>query len=85
MNDVVRRSHMNVESYFTANKRGSYDIIGNVRAIGGYLSGHAIVGLPPFFELYRHKDGYYRGPAIKTMFQYLYTYFIDGCTIVVTA
>lgn len=62
-----------------------YDIIGNVRAIGGYLSGHAIVGLPPFFELYRHKDGYYRGPAIKTMFQYLYTYFIDGCTVVVAA
>lgn len=62
-----------------------YDIIGNVRAIGGYLSGHAIVGLPPFFELYLHKDGYYRGSAIKTMFQYLYTYFIDGCTVVVAA
>eukprot|EP00105_Crassostrea_gigas_P033954 XP_019918102.1 PREDICTED: uncharacterized protein LOC105348796 [Crassostrea gigas] len=67
------------------NFRKCYDIIGNVRAIGGYLSGHAIVGLPPFFELYRHKDGYYRGPAIKTMFQYLYTYFIDGCTVVVAA
>lgn len=67
------------------NFRKCYNIIDNVRAIGGYLSGHAIIGLQPFFELYRHKEGYYRGLAIKTMFQYLYTYFIDGCTVVVTA
>lgn len=61
------------------------NIIGNVRAIGGYLSGHAVVGSPPFFELYRHKGGYYKGLAIKTMFHYLYSYFIDGCTVVVAA
>lgn len=62
-----------------------YNIIENVRAIGGYLSGYNIIGLPPFFELFRHKDGYYGGLAIKTMFQYLYSYFVDGCTVVVTA
>lgn len=67
------------------NFRKCYNIIDSVRAIGGYLSGHAIVGLHPFFELYRHKEGYYRGLAIKTMFQYLFTHFIDGCTVVVTA
>lgn len=67
------------------NFRKCYNIIDNVRAIGGYLSGQAIIGLHPFFELYQHKEGYYRGFAIKTMFQYLYTYFIDGCSVVVTA
>lgn len=67
------------------NFRKCYVIMNNVRAIGGYLSGQAIIGLHPFFESYRHKDGYYNGYAIKTMFQYLYTHFIDGCTVVVTA
>lgn len=67
------------------NFRKCYVIMNNVRAIGGYLSGQAIIGLHPFFESYRHKDGYYKGYAIKTMFQYLYTHFIDGCTVVVTA
>lgn len=59
-------------------------IIDNVRAIGGYLSGQTILGLNSFFELYRQKEGHYRGLAIKAMFQYLYTHFIDGCTVVVT-
>ena len=68
-----------------ANFRKCYDIMQNVRAIGRYLSGYAIVGLPPLFELYRHKDGHYRGSAIKTMFQYLYANFIDGCAVVVSA
>lgn len=67
------------------NFRKCYVIMNNVRAIGGYLSGQAIIGLHPFFESYRHKDGYYNGYAIKTMFQYLYTHFVDGCTVVVTA
>lgn len=62
-----------------------YNIIDNVRVIYDYLSGHPIIGLPPFFELYRHKDGYYHGLAIKTLFQYLYRHFIDGCTALVAA
>lgn len=34
------------------NFRKCYNIIDNVRAIGGYLSGYAIIGLHPFFKNY---------------------------------
>lgn len=62
-----------------------YNIIDDVRALFNPLSGHSIIGLRPYFELYRHKDGYYNGLAIKTLFQYLYRHFIDGCTGLVAA
>lgn len=67
------------------NFRKCYNIIDDVRAIFNSLSGHSIIGIRPFFELYRHKDGYFNGLAIKTLFQYLFRYFIDGCTGLVAA
>lgn len=67
------------------NFKKCYNIIEDVRAINDSLSGHPIIGLLPFFELYRHKDGYYNGLVIKTLFQYLYRHFIDGCTGLVAA
>lgn len=62
-----------------------YNIIDDVRALFNILSGYSIIGLRPFFEYYRHKDGYYNGLAIKKLFQYLYRHFIDGCTGLMTA
>lgn len=62
-----------------------HEIISNVRAIGRFLSGQASIGPYPFFEIYHEKDGYYNGQAIETMFRYLYTNFIDGCTLAVAA
>lgn len=62
-----------------------YKIIGDVRAIGRYLSGKATFGPYPFFEIYEyHKiDEYSKGQALETIFQYLYSNFIDGCNLVV--
>ncbi|XP_063413891.1 uncharacterized protein LOC134696164 [Mytilus trossulus] len=67
------------------NLQKCYDIMVNVRAIGNYLSGGAIAGSPPLFDMYRQKEGTYHGETIKNMFTYLYTYFINGCAVVVTA
>lgn len=83
--DLENILHSPTSSAAQENFQKCTNIIDNVRAIGDYLSGHNIIGLQPFFELFRHKDGYYSGLAIKTMFQYLYSYFADGCTVVVTA
>ncbi|CAC5426313.1 unnamed protein product [Mytilus coruscus] len=67
------------------NLKKCYDIMENVRSIGSYLSGGAIAGSPPLFDLYRQKEGTYHGETIKNMFTYLYTHFINGCAVVVTA
>lgn len=67
------------------NFRKCYYIIDDARAIFNSLSGHSIIGIRPFLELYRHKDGSFNGLAIKTLFQYLFRYFIDGCTGLVAA
>lgn len=57
-----------------------YDIIGDVRAIGRYLSGKANFGPYPLFEIhvYHKKDEYSKGQALETIFQYPYSNFIDG-------
>lgn len=62
-----------------------YNIMENVRSIGNYLSGGVIAGSPPIFDLYRQKQGTYDGVTIQNMFTYMYTHFINGCAIVVTA
>lgn len=59
------------------------DIMHDARAIGRYLSGHSLIDLKPILEYYM-KDNICNGLQIKNMFQYLYTFFIDGCNIAVT-
>ena len=62
-----------------------HKIIGDVRVIGRYLSGKATFGPYPLFEIhvYHKKDEYSKGQALETIFQYLYSNFIDGCNLVV--
>lgn len=67
------------------NLKKCYNIMSNVRAIGRYLSGKPIVGSKPFFESFYYDDGSCKGKDIETIFRGIYTNFIDGCTVVVTA
>ncbi|CAC5403820.1 unnamed protein product [Mytilus coruscus] len=67
------------------NLKQCLNIMENVRAIGNYLSGGVIAGSPPSLIYIDKKQGTYNGETIHNMFTYLYTHFINGCTIAVTA
>lgn len=55
------------------------NIIAEVRAINNFLSGHS----QSILERFRHKDGSCNGQSMKTMHNFLYRYFIDGCVVAV--
>lgn len=62
-----------------------YDIKNNVRGIGKYLTGEATIDSRTIYEFTCDEDGLDKGQNIERRFNYLYSHYIDGCTVLVTA
>lgn len=67
------------------NFKNCYDIKKNVRGIGKYLTGETTIESRTIYEFTCDEDGLEKGQNIERRFNYLYSHFIDGCTVLVTA
>lgn len=62
-----------------------YEIKADVRGIREYLTGDATIKSSTIYEFTCGDDGVNKVQNIERRFEYLYKYFIDGCTVLVTA